>query len=69
LLPTSYHIPFPLKKQDPLAKAGGGFAEVWKAKSPAGTTFALKILRVTQQNDLEKIKKVRPSSRLTNNIS
>ena len=37
---------------------------------PAGTAFALKILRVTQEDDVEKIKKVQPPSpHSTNNIS
>jgi len=58
LLPTGYHVTFPLKKQDALPKAGGGFSEVWKAKCPKDKTYALKILRVTQENDFSEIKKV-----------
>lgn len=58
-LPTSYQVSFELKKQDTLPNAAGGFSDVWKANSPSGTTYALKVLRVTQQDDIREIKKVR----------
>lgn len=58
-LPTSYQLPYPLRKQDTLPNAAGGFSEVWKASSPSGAEFALKVLRVTQQNDISKIRKAR----------
>jgi hypothetical protein len=60
LLPTSYYVRFPLEIQDALPRAAGGFSEVWKANDSAGTTFALKVLRVTQEDDFSEIKKVWP---------
>ena len=41
-----------------LPSVAGESSEVWKAIDTNGATFALKIFRVTQQNDFFKIKKV-----------
>lgn len=44
-----------------MPNAAGGFSEVWKADntdSPDGTVFALKVLRITLQDDFLEIKKV-----------
>lgn len=57
-LPTCYQVSFELKKQDTLPNAAGGFSDIWKADSPSGATFSLKVLRVTPQDDLPAIKKV-----------
>ena len=62
LLPTSYCVPFLLEKQDELPNAAGGFSEVWKTNGPAGATYALKVLRVTKEDNFLKIKKVWASS-------
>ena len=58
ILPADYHISHPLTKQDAMPNAAGGCADVWKADHPDGTVFALKVFRVTQQDDFPKIKKV-----------
>jgi len=58
LLPTCYSVPFQLEIQDTLASAGGGFSDVWKAQDRAGTTFAVKVLRVTKEDNFSEIKKV-----------
>jgi hypothetical protein len=47
-----------------MPKAVGGFSEVWKADNPDstdGVVFALKVLRVTLQDNFLEIKKVRAS--------
>ena len=57
MLPTSYHVSSPLQKQDAVPNAAGGYSDVWKTNDPAGVTLALKVLRVTQQDDFFEIKK------------
>lgn len=58
LLPTSYNISYTLERPDVRAKAFGGYSEVWKVIDPAGTTFALKVIRVSEQDSFPKIQKV-----------
>ena len=58
LLPACYYVSSPLKKPDMLPNAAGGFSEVWKAIDTNGAIFALKIIRVTQQDNFQEIKKV-----------
>ena len=58
LLPACYYVSSPLKRPDMLPSVAGESSEVWKAIDINGATFALKIFRVTQQNDFFKIKKV-----------
>ena len=41
-----------------MPSAAGGFSDVWKATGTANATIALKIIRVTQQDDFSEIKKV-----------
>lgn len=57
LLPTGYHVPFPLNKQDATPNAAGGSSDVWKANRTDGTVFALKVFRLTEQDDFSTIKK------------
>ena len=61
MLPTSYHVTFSLQKPDAMPNASGGYSDVWKVNGPGASVFALKVLRVTQQDDFHKIKKVRSS--------
>ena len=39
-----------------MPNAAGGSSDVWKANDPAGTSFALKALRLTQQDNFSEIK-------------
>jgi hypothetical protein len=57
-LPSSYRLSYEPSRQDALANAAGGFSDVWKATSPSGTALALKIIRVTQADDISEIRKV-----------
>ena len=57
-LPSGYQVVLELKKQDSVPNASGGYSDVWKAISPSGTAFALKVLRVTLADDTSKIRKV-----------
>ena len=59
LLPSCYQVLFELEMQGALPAAAGGFSDVWKANSQSGTNYALKILRVTQQDNIKEMKKVR----------
>ncbi|KAF9789414.1 kinase-like domain-containing protein [Thelephora terrestris] len=56
-LPSSYRLSYEPSRQDALANAAGGFSDVWKATSPSGTALALKIIRVTQADDISEMRK------------
>ena len=60
VLPSSYTIPYPLSKPGQRAFASGGFADVWRLTDPRDTkvVFAVKSLRVYEQDPVEKINKV-----------
>ena len=47
-----------LKKQGSVPNAAGYSSNVWKAISPSGTAFALKAVRVTQADDIFRVRKV-----------
>ena len=48
-----------------MPNAAGGYSDVWRVNSPDGAIFALKVLRVTQQDDFLKVKKVGSSSHIS----
>jgi hypothetical protein len=56
LLPSSLEIPFSYDTTKP-PLVGGGFMDVWKGRYQ-GQDVAVKVLRVYQDDDLEKVKKV-----------
>ena len=58
VLPSGYQVLLDLRKQDSVPNAAGGYSEVWKAISPSGAAFALKVLRITLEDDISKIRKV-----------
>lgn len=57
LLPDSYQIRSTLTTGEH-ALASGGFSDIWKATNRAGGTFAIKVLRM-YQNNATQVKKVR----------
>ena len=57
LLPDSYRIKSTLTTGEH-ALASGGFSDIWKATNRAGGTFAIKVLRM-YQNNATQVKKVR----------
>ena len=60
LLPTSYTITFSLSKSGQRAFASGGFTDVWRLtdETDPKRVFAVKSLRVYDQDPVEKINKV-----------
>ncbi|KAF9789408.1 kinase-like domain-containing protein [Thelephora terrestris] len=56
ILPDSYTITYALNKTGGRAIANGSFADVWKVTNGNDEVFAVKVLRVTEQ-ELEQIKK------------
>ena len=59
MLPTDHHVTTSFAIQDRLPDAAGGSADIWKVRDPAGGSLAVKILRVTKEDDFGKIRKVR----------
>ena len=58
MLPTSYCLSPPPQIPDRMPNAAGGSSDVWKVDNQDGTASALKVLRVTLQDDFKMIKKV-----------
>ena len=59
MLPTCYNSQLPFKSPDGLATASGGLADVWKLEDPPGVTSALKVLRITKEDNFKEVEKVR----------
>ena len=59
-LPSSYTLTYPLSKPGERPFAPGGFSDVWRlADETNNTAYAVKKLRVYEQDPVDKINKVR----------
>ena len=62
ILPDSHTVTYPLSKPGPRAVASGGFGDVWRlVDETSDIAYAVKSLRVYEQDPVEKINKVRSS--------